>query len=201
MSVCTLLFFYRVFDGCPIVVASNRDERYRRRSSIPKILSHSPLVWGGMDLEAGGTWMGVNEFGLWAGIANQHDERPGDTALRSRGFLCMDVLKKSSCKGLNAYLQEIEGDRYKPFFLLTADEESGFFANYNFRAEVFPLKPGLYVLTNQGLDEKSDKRRQRIFTRWGHLCCTNQLPRFEDLMNLLKDHRETVQEAVCVHGA
>ena len=43
----------------PIVLAANRDELIARPSAPPGVLSESPLIVGGRDLVAGGTWLAV----------------------------------------------------------------------------------------------------------------------------------------------
>lgn len=96
--MCTIILFYRIFAAYPLVIASNRDEVYGRKSVPPRRLSRNPVILGGQDLEAGGTWMGVNEKGLWAGMANRRSPLPNDTKRRSRGMLCMDLLRNPACE-------------------------------------------------------------------------------------------------------
>ncbi len=57
----------------PLVVAANRDEFYHRPSTSPTAICSDPLIVAPRDLEAGGTWFGVNGKGLVAAITNIPD--------------------------------------------------------------------------------------------------------------------------------
>ncbi len=116
-----------MFDDSPVIVASNRDEFYSRKSSSPGVLAREPLVLGGQDLEAGGTWMGVNQRGLWVGIANRLSDTQIGPERRSRGLLCMDLLSKSSCEDALPDLRKIPEGRYNPFYLIVADKKERIF--------------------------------------------------------------------------
>jgi uncharacterized protein with NRDE domain len=69
--VCTLALYFKSFDDYPLVVAANRDEHYDRPAAPPALLNADPAILAGRDLRAGGTWLGVNEHGLLAGILNR----------------------------------------------------------------------------------------------------------------------------------
>jgi uncharacterized protein with NRDE domain len=98
MRMCTLAIFYNVFDGYPLLVAANRDERYDRPAMPPALIAADPKILAGKDLSAGGTWLGVNEYGLLVGILNRRLNREVSARLqvRSRGLLCLDLLRLRS---------------------------------------------------------------------------------------------------------
>ena len=96
--MCTLILFFRVFADYPIVIAANRDESLARPSAAPTQLWPSPWVYGGQDLLAGGTWLGVNEWGVAVGVLNRQALHPPDPRCHSRGQLCLDALKHSSAQ-------------------------------------------------------------------------------------------------------
>src|SRR5439155_546345 len=82
-----------VFPSWPLVVAANRDEYLARPAAPPTLLRETPpRAFGGRDLTAGGTWLGVSEVGLVAGMLNRRSTVPPDPACRSRGQLCLDLL-------------------------------------------------------------------------------------------------------------
>src|SRR6266536_3537682 len=60
-----------MFENYPLIIAANRDEHYDRPSAPPALLNTQPKIIAGRDLRAGGTWLGVNETGLIAGILNR----------------------------------------------------------------------------------------------------------------------------------
>ncbi|HET9296015.1 MAG TPA: NRDE family protein [Candidatus Binatia bacterium] len=93
--MCTLALYFKVFSGYSLAVAANRDEHYDRPSAPPSIIERSPTIVAGRDLRAGGTWLGINEYGLVVGILNRRQQRGllANGAYRSRGLLCLDLLR------------------------------------------------------------------------------------------------------------
>ena len=85
--MCTLAIYFQMTDDYPIVIAANRDEYLDRPAAKPTTLCARPHVVGGKDLRAGGTWLGVNEYGLVAGLLNRRTEAPPNPDARSRGLL------------------------------------------------------------------------------------------------------------------
>ena len=72
----TVLIAHRVLDDYRVFLAANRDEFYDRPSDLPRPRGHAPRRWfGPVDLRADGTWIGVNEHGLFAVITNRSDLR------------------------------------------------------------------------------------------------------------------------------
>ena len=91
--MCTLAILYRVARNTPILLAANREEYLSRPTQYPKIQPGAPRVVCGIDRQAGGTWLGVNQHGLLVTMTN----RPKALAPlepRSRGLLCRDLLDR-----------------------------------------------------------------------------------------------------------
>ncbi|PSQ38074.1 hypothetical protein BRD13_07755 [Halobacteriales archaeon SW_5_70_135] len=84
--MCTLTVAWGVFEDEPLVVAANRDEVLARPSTGPGRSEGELTAVAPRDGEAGGTWIGYNERGLFAGVTNRwtdsEDERsePSDRA-------------------------------------------------------------------------------------------------------------------------
>ena len=74
--------------GYPIIVVANRDEYYDRPTQGPHQLAHTPAIWGGRDTRAGGTWLGVNTYGLAIGLTNRRirEDQENDPQRRSAVF-------------------------------------------------------------------------------------------------------------------
>jgi hypothetical protein len=70
-TVCTILLAWRAHPGVPIVLAANRDELIARPSQSPGVLQTHPLVLGGRDLVAGGTWLAVGIDGTLCAVTNR----------------------------------------------------------------------------------------------------------------------------------
>lgn len=151
--MCTLALYFREFKDYPLIVAANRDEFYSRSSASPQVLLEDPLVFGGKDLWAGGTWLGVNEHGLLAGILNRRSntEKTHGT-VRSRGLLCLDVLKAKNPSEVRVLLNREKGSAYQAFNLLFANAKEAYVA-YNLGGDIkyMQLPKGVHVLGNTSI--------------------------------------------------
>jgi uncharacterized protein with NRDE domain len=194
-----MFLYFRLFKEAPLIVAANRDERYERPSSPPRRLRQNPSVWGGQDLLAGGTWMGVNQFGLWAGIANRLGRTPDDPRRRSRGLLLLDLLTCLTCRDAERFVRQIPAARHNPFHLIAADRQGGFVFSYDHTGVLNKLVPGIHILTNLGFDQEKDLRRKRILQSPSLRKSSLHFPARKELEKILKDHGETKEDAICVH--
>src|SRR5260370_11994844 len=91
--MCTVVILRRPEHAWPVVIGANRDEMIDRPAMPPG--RHWPdrmEVVGGLDLEAGGTWLGVNDWGVAAAILNRHGSLGPAAGMRSRGQLVLDAL-------------------------------------------------------------------------------------------------------------
>jgi len=141
--VCTLAVFHRVFPSHPLVVAANRDEYLARAAAPPTLLREAPVrAVGGLDLAAGGTWLGLAETGLVVGVLNRKSGALPDPTRRS-----------------TALSAEPPG-RYNPCNLLVADGSEAFVASTtgDGALRVEPLPPGLHLLTNLDLNDPTCPR-------------------------------------------
>jgi len=157
--MCILALYFQQFRDFPIVVAANRDESYSRPSAGPRALGHDPGVFGGKDLRAGGTWLGVSEHGLFAGILNR---RSGSTGRRvrekSRGLLCLDILRCSGPHEARELLRRETPSAYRPFNLVFGNSAEAYIA-YNIEDEIqcVRLDQGVHVVGNSIYDTPSGK--------------------------------------------
>jgi uncharacterized protein with NRDE domain len=197
--VCTIALYFQVFDEYPVVVGANRDERYARGSLAPQRLRKAPGIVGGQDEAAGGTWMGINEHGLWLGIANRVSSLPHDPGRRSRGQLCLDLLGARSCREARSLADRITLTRYNPFYLIAADHRTGFLLSVEADAAIRNLDPGLYVLTNSGLNGRDDPRRKRAWRQLSRMKRRRHPPSVTEWARLLSDHGDTPDDALCLH--
>src|SRR5437016_3930631 len=94
--MCTLAIYFRVFREYPVVIAANRDEFFARPTIGPTVIARNPEVVGGKDLQAGGTWLGINDRGIVAGLLNRRSDLPARPDAHSRGLLCLQALSHAS---------------------------------------------------------------------------------------------------------
>jgi uncharacterized protein with NRDE domain len=150
--VCTLVIAWQVFADTPIAVAANRDELLDRPSVPPEQISADPAIVAPRDEEAGGTWIGYNEHGLFAAITNRWVETEL-TSERSRGLLVRDVLEQRSAERAARLVENgARETEYQGFNLLVADENAAVLLEWDGQLAVRNLEPGVHVVVNVGAD-------------------------------------------------
>lgn len=147
--MCTLTLAWQVFADEPVVVAANRDERYDRPSSPPAVRDWAARVLAPVDDEAGGTWAGYNEHGVFVGLTNRWvDLPPGE---RSRGLLVRDALGYGSAEDAARYVERaVDAHAYEGFELVAADADAALLLEWDGRLAVRNLEPGVHVVVNVG---------------------------------------------------
>jgi uncharacterized protein with NRDE domain len=158
--VCTLAVFVRTLPGYTLVVAANRDEMLARPSAPPALVREAPRAVGGRDLIAGGTWLGLAETGLVAGVLNRRAAAPPDPSRRSRGQLCLELLGCGSAAEAAARVAGEPAGRYNGFNLLVADAREAVVASQpaDGSPRLTALQPGLHVLTNLDVNDPTCPR-------------------------------------------
>ena len=161
--MCLLAVLYRLVPESPILVAANREEYYDRPSQPPTIQSGKPRMLCGMDQRAGGTWLGVNQHGMFVGICTRRVPGGADTVgLRNRGLVAREVLRCGSARsGIDKAMDELVTHRYEPFNMIICDSESGWVVYNNAEQnEVKPLEDGLNISSSLNLNDPVDERVQ-----------------------------------------
>ncbi|NKE36816.1 hypothetical protein GWG54_13500 [Natronococcus sp. JC468] len=151
--MCTLTLAWQVFEDAPVAVAANRDESLERESVPPGVYREEPRIVAPRDVEAGGTWIGYNERGVFAGITNRWGT-PELAGERSRGLLVADALEASSAREAAATVDaETESREYDGFYLVVADERDAVCLQWNGVLERTDFEPGVHVVVNAAVDD------------------------------------------------
>ena len=206
--MCTLAFYFQAFPHYPIVAAANRDESLTRPSATPRQLWSAPWIYGGQDLLAGGTWLGINEHGILAAILNRHTGYPANPRCRSRGILCLEALKHSSVRQAVDFVNAQAPSDYNPFNLVIADRTEAYVIHAQPPMfDIKPLRPGFHLLTNYDLNDLNCPRTKRSSPDFAHLVPLNpeSQPGFPEicarLYPLLATHAPDPdpRASVCIH--
>ena len=114
--MCTLVILRRPGHGWPVVLAANRDEMADRRWRPPgRHWPDRPEIVGGHDALAGGTWLGLNDQGVAAGIMNRRATLGPEAGKRSRGELVLEALDHADADAAAVALADLDGTAYRPF--------------------------------------------------------------------------------------
>lgn len=160
--MCLVTLAFRQHARYPLIVVANRDEFYDRPTQPAEFWADSPSILAGRDLDAGGTWFGVDRKGNWATVTNTRGG--GYCADKSRGGLPTGFLLN---EGANEdYFEQVleEGELYSGFNLLAGSADELLFCT-NARGRTQHLDPGVFTLSNDSLDTpwpKSELARARL---------------------------------------
>lgn len=184
--MCLILLAFRAHERYPLVVAANRDEHHHRPAAVAAFWDDHPQIYGGRDLEKGGTWMGITRTGRFAAVTNYRDGQPAPAAPRSRGALVSGFLTGNRAAqdfvGVIAPVQ----DQYGGFGLLAGNLESlAFYSNRGASATI--VAPGIHGLSNHLLDTPWPKIRRGTAALHAALTSTDEETLATTLFNVLGD--------------
>jgi uncharacterized protein with NRDE domain len=195
--MCTLIALHRCIADAPLVVAANRDEFHERPTEGPALREASISVVAPLDLRAGGTWLGINEWGLFAAVTNRRCEAL-DASRRSRGWLVMEALAEATAERAALRFEKLPEFAYNPFNLFMADEESAHLITYADRPLRIDLAAGPHVIGNVHPDESSPKL-ERLRAEVGSIL-SGEDP-LGALAGVCRTHRVGAPfESTCVHA-
>jgi uncharacterized protein with NRDE domain len=149
--MCLILLAWRAHPEYPLVFGGNRDEAYERPSAAAAFWADGPEIFGGRDLEMGGTWLGVARSGRLAAVTNYRDGA-GAVAARSRGELTAAFLRGSAAP--RDYLKEVvapHAQDFRGFSLIVGDQDT-LFTFSNRGGGIEELTPGVHGVSNHLLN-------------------------------------------------
>jgi uncharacterized protein with NRDE domain len=157
--MCLILFALQAHSRYPLIVAANRDESYARPAAPAAFWTDHPHVYGGRDLEQGGTWLGLATNGRFAAVTNYRQGFRSGDAPRSRGELTRDYL--AGTRNIAEYLEDIarRNAEYHGYSLIAGTPDRLFFCS-NRGNGIEAISPGVHGLSNRLLDEPWPKVRR-----------------------------------------
>lgn len=161
--MCIVLIGFRVHPQLSVIVAANRDEYYDRSAVSPQRISDEPWIVAGQDRLAGGTWLGMNRWGM-AGLTNQPSQEVATPAHRSRGLLVLDALHESGPEPAIALAGAPGMSPSQPFNLFAVGDEALYVAYHRGEeTRIDRLCPGWHVLPNGTADDRTIPKVRRAF--------------------------------------
>lgn len=168
--MCTVVILYRPGEPWPVVIGANRDEMMDRPWRPPgRHWPDRPDVVAGRDELAGGTWLGLNDHGVVAGILNRRHSLGPQAGMRSRGELPLEALDHAEARAAVEALSRLEPRSYRTFNMVVADRREAFWLRSRgsespdggLGVEVMPIPPGLSMLTASDLNDPESNRIRR----------------------------------------
>ena len=91
--MCILFFAINQHPKYPVIICANRDEFHARPTQSMHWWSNDEVL-AGKDLQAGGTWLGLNRQGRFSALTNFRQPHLIDKNKQSRGDLVLQALAK-----------------------------------------------------------------------------------------------------------
>jgi hypothetical protein len=162
--MCTVVVLFRPDHDWPILIAANRDERRDRPWRKPGAhWPDRPGIIAGLDERAGGSWLGINETGVVAGVLNRQGTLGPEAGKRSRGELVLDALDFADAGEAAVALSALDPRAYRPFNLVIADNRDALVVMHRdgtgaLPIAVEPLQAGLTMVTALDADDPRSPR-------------------------------------------
>jgi uncharacterized protein with NRDE domain len=167
--MCTMVILRRPGQLWPLLIAANRDESGNRPWDPPeRHWPDRPEVVAGHDRLAGGSWLGINDHGVVAGILNRRGSLGPETGKRSRGELVLEALDHADARDAVRALAALDGTAYRPFNLMVADNRDAAWIRHSggAKVEILPVPIGLSMLTAGDLNDDTSPRVRRYLPRF-----------------------------------
>ncbi len=167
--MCTVVVLRRPGHPWPLVLAANRDEMADRPWRPPgRHWPDRPHVVAGLDEKAGGSWLGLNDHGVVAGVLNRMDSLGPAKGKKSRGELVLEALDHADATVAVTHVSILRAGDYRSFNMVVADNQNAFWLRNldeergpdggPATIEVFELPPGLSMITARDRNDPTSPR-------------------------------------------
>ena len=175
--MCTVVILRRPGHPWPLILAANRDEMLDRPWLAPgRHWPDRPEVVAGKDETAGGSWLGLNDHGVVAGVLNRVDSLGPAPGMRSRGELVLEALDHADASTAANYLSRLDPTAYRSFNLVIADNRDAFWlrnlgteagrGGNTKQVEAFEIPVGTSMITAQDRNDLTSERIQANLPRF-----------------------------------
>jgi len=165
------------------LIATNRDELLDRPSEEPEIRQGKVLKnFSPRDTLKGGTWLGVNEKGVFVGITNRFTPQTNKD-LKSRGevpYLALDCATPSEAISKMLLL---EAKDYNPFHLVLVNtNEALIFWSDGQKFHTESLKEGVHIVTESSFGAGENLRASYFEKRLKQFSMNSPIQSFKNLL-------------------
>jgi transport and Golgi organization protein 2 len=159
--MCTLAILRRPEHMWPVIIGANRDEMIGRPARPPaRHWPDRPEVVAGLDELAGGSWLGVNDWGVAAAVLNRHGSLGPAEGQRSRGELVLEALDHPDAVAAAEALSHLDPTAYRTFNLIVADNRDAFWLRHadGKNIDAWPIAEGLSLIDSGELNRPNNRR-------------------------------------------
>ena len=205
--MCTLILYRRPTHKWPLIIGSNRDEMLDRAWKSPgRHWTNKKNIIGGLDEYAGGSWLGINDEGVFASILNRKDSLGPLQGKLSRGKLVLKALNHLDAESAAKSFTNLNGKSYQPFNLIIADYKLAFWLRNTGEhiVEIHNIPDGFSIFTAEDINSSHSPRVQFNLPRFKTANVPNlEVNNWKDWEQLLASNGSANKEssqtsAICV---
>jgi len=150
--MCLIAVAWRTHPRFELALIANRDEFHARPAVAAAADAERPDIYGGRDLQAGGSWLLASSRGRLAAVTNVRAGLQDNIAEHSRGALVRGFVAADTTA--EAYLSNLAADAsdYGRFNLLAWDGATLAFAGNHPRFGTHLVAPGVHAMSNGAFD-------------------------------------------------
>jgi uncharacterized protein with NRDE domain len=191
--MCLLALWVAGHPDVPLIAAANRDEFFGRPTAPPAEVE--PGIVAGKDLQAGGTWLGLNRHGLFVAVTNRR-QPPRIPAAYSRGLLALEALGCRTLGDVEALVAARTAERpLAGFNLVAVRDGEGVCLHWDGALRPVRFGAGLHVVSNnRDLDDAGMPEKKIVDT---FDAARAGLPDTTALQDLLRAHDG--ERPICKH--
>ncbi|MDO6461265.1 NRDE family protein [Granulosicoccaceae sp. 1_MG-2023] len=191
--MCLITFAYRAHPRYSLILVGNRDEFFARPAHQAHWWDEPSAIFGGRDLQQGGTWLALSRSGRFAAVTNYRDGRQSQEGKSSRGHVPLAFLQSGAEP--QAFIADLapRAGAIGGLNLLCGDSSGlGWFSNVGDQRQM--LEPGVYGLSNAWLDTPWPKTRKA--TERLRLAMEAAILEPRSLMGVVHDQRPAADKAL-----
>jgi uncharacterized protein with NRDE domain len=200
--VCTVVILHRPNHAWPLLLGANRDEMLARPTDPPGAhWPDRPDLVAGRDREAGGTWLGLNRYGLVAAVLNRPGSLGPAPGKRSRGELPLLALEHATAEDAVAALADLDGRAWRSFNMVIADAAAAWFIAGPGGAQVRAEKLAaarVHMITSHDPDDMSSPRVARHLPQFEAASVPRPPDDWRAWRDILTDSSGPPESQICV---
>lgn len=171
----------------PLLIAANRDEFHARPALALAPWENHPDIIAGIDVQAGGTWLGITRSGRFGLLTNYREMSHHSVAAPTRGDLVSAYLSGSESAQEYSWQVSQHANAYNGFNLIVGDLATAcYISNRHTVSEPQTLVAGRYVVSNHLLDTPWPKA-ERLRQAFGQLDTSSLTHSLRAVFDTLKD--------------
>ncbi len=155
--MCLIAVAWQAHPRYRLALIANRDEFHDRAAAPAAHDPHRPDIYGGRDLQAGGSWLLASTRGRLAAVTNVRAGLQGETAPRSRGALVQGFVESTTAAAAVVDALAPIAAEHGRYNLLAWDGVALHFASNHPHHAGHAVAPGLHAMSNGAFDARWPK--------------------------------------------